>query len=231
MFKARAALLGLLALFIASGIAASTASAAGPYWHVNGSKLGQGVAKQVKLQLKGTAVLKGEVSGAVVVIECKNSISEGATIEGQGNVQGQDKGRLTFTQCTVVKPTNCTVVEPITTVQTKSHLVYLPENKQQKFGELFEPQQGETFVTLKFAGKTCLLPATNVKGTVAAEVLPIEAEGQEGLLNFPETQIEKVVLEQQTRKIGLFLGEKATVFSAAYGARLETGEKWGVFGQ
>jgi hypothetical protein len=230
----RVALLGVLALFIANGIAASTASASGPYWHVNGTKLGQGAIKQVKLQLKGKALLKATIGASTIEVECKNSISEGATIEGQGSIQGQDKGRLTYTQCTVLKPLGCIVAEPITTNQTKSHLAYSAET-QKKYVELFEPQQGNKFVTLKFSPeKECgvIFGAQPVSGTIAAEVSPIEEEGQEGLLLFPTTAIKHVVLEQQEKNnVGLTFAGVATTFSAGYGARLDTGEKWGVFGQ
>jgi hypothetical protein len=237
IFKMRVALLGVLALFVASGIAASTASAGGPYWHVNGSKLGQGAIRQLKLQLKGTAVLSATVGANTLKVECKNGVSEGATIEGQGNIQGQDKGRITFTQCVLTGLPGCKVHEPITTVQTKSHLGFSAET-QKKYVELFEPQQGTRFATLIFeeevaGGCGVLVGPQSVTGTVAAEVSPIESEAQEGLLNFPATVIKHVTVEQQTKtNVGLTLGGMfAATFNAVFGARLETNEPWGVFGQ
>jgi hypothetical protein len=238
MFKTRVALLGVLALFIASGIAASTASAAqpeGPYWRVNGSRLGQGVAKQVKLQAKGVTVLKWKLAaGVATTIECHRSESEGATIEGQGNFQGQDKGRIFFEQCkTVFNPPKpeCAVEEPIRTNQIKSYLAYNPNSKQQKFIDVFEPQQGNVFVVIHFVGKLCPVTEASVAGAVAGELIPIEKEGQEGLLNFPETAITTIEHEHQRRIIGLKLDLEPFVFSDAYGARLATNELWGVFGQ
>jgi hypothetical protein len=238
MFKTRVALLGVLALFIASGIAASTASAEqnqGPYWRVAGSRLGQGMAKQVKLQAKSVTVLKGKViAGVAAVIECHRSESEGATIEGQGNFQGQDKGRVFFEQCkTVFTPASpeCAVEEPIRTNQIKSYLAYNPNNNQQKFIDVFEPQQGNVFVKIKFVGKLCPVNEASVAGAVAGELIPIEKEGQEGLLNFPETPITTIEHEHQRRTIGLKFALEPAVFSGAYGARLETNELWGVFGQ
>jgi hypothetical protein len=236
MLKTRVALLGVLALFIASGIAASAASAAGPYWHVGGSKLGQGVFQQVKLQSKGTTALHGSAAGGLVhvTIACNMSYSEGASIEGQGNRQGQDKGRVVYEQCTTTfKPAaaGCTVVKPIKTNQVKSYLAYDPNNKQQKFIDVFEPQQGTVFVKLFFQGTNCPITEAEVKGAAAAEVVPIEKESQEGQLNFPEPAITKIEAEQQVRTIGLeFAGEPAT-FVGAYGARLDNNHLWGVFGQ
>ena len=245
MFKTRVALLGALALFIASGIAASTASAGqGPFWHVAGAKLGQGAVKQVKFQAKyneAISLFRGSaLSGAVVVeIKCHNSYGEGGTIEGQGAFQGQDKAVIVFEQCkTAFKPAaaECKVVEPIRTNQLKSYLAYnntKPENKQQKFVDVFEPsaaQAAGVFLTLHFAGKGCLVTEAKVEGSVAAEIVPIEKESQELLFFFPEVPIESVVHEQQERKVGLSFAGEPAIFSGAYGARLATNEPWGVFG-
>jgi hypothetical protein len=242
LFKPRIALLGVLALFIASGIATSTASAGqGPFWHVNGSKLGQGAVKQVKFQLKFEEkfALKGKTLGgfASSEIKCHNGYGEGATIEGQGSFQGQDKGVIVFEQCkTTFKPAapECHVKEPIKTNQIKSYLAYngtKPENKQQKFVDVFEPQQGSKFVVLHFEGNGCLVAEGVVEGSVAAEVLPIEKESQELLFVFPEEPIETIVHEQQERKIGLIFGGEPAVLFTVFGARLATNETWGVFAQ
>jgi hypothetical protein len=237
MFKTRVALLGVLALFIASGIAASTSSAAGPYWRVNKARLGQGASRQIKLQAKGVTVLKGKALGgaATITIECHNSYSEGASIEGQGNFQGQDKGRVVFEQCKTVGTglaSNCNkVAEPIRTNQLKSYLAYAKENPaQQKFIDVFEPQQKPApFVVLKLPG--CIVEEPEVTGSVAGELVPIEKEGQEGLLNFPEAFIKEVVHEQQPQTIGLSFAGEPAIFSGSFGARLATNEQWGVFGQ
>lgn len=234
MLKTRVALLGVLALFIASGIASSTASATGPFWHVAGAKLGQGEAKQVKIQAKLNPILVSEVKafGIKIKIECHNSYGEGITIENS-NIQGQDKGRIVFEQCkTIFNPEEvCKVVEPIKTNQLKSFLAFNPNSKQQKFVDVFEPQQGTKFVTLHFEGTGCLVPEAAVEGAVAGEIVPIEKESQELLLDFPEKPIEEIVHQQQTRKIGLVFAGEPAVFDGAYGARLATNQLWGVFGQ
>ncbi len=244
MFKTRVALLGVLALFIASGIAASTASAGqGPFWHVNGAKLGQGASKQVKFQAKyneTASLFRFSALGGAVVLElkCHNSYSEGGTIEGQGAFQGQDKARIVFEQCkTLFKAAEeCKIVEPIRTNQLKSYLAYnntKPENKQQKFVDVIEPsaaQAAGVFFVLHFEGKGCLFTEAKLEGSMAAEILPIEKESQELLFFFPGEPIGSVVHEQQERKIGLKFAEEPAVLSGAYGARLATNEPWGVFG-
>jgi hypothetical protein len=232
MFKTRVAMLGVLALFIASGIATSTASAAGPFWRVNGSKLGQGAVKQIKLQSKISSVLVGKLAGiATIEIECKNSVSEGATIENNPNTQGQDKGRVSFTQCRVIQPAGCTVVEPITTNQLKSYLAINPNNKQQKFVDVFVPQQGTTFVNIRFSPACLGVNEAAVTGSVAAEIVPVEKEVQEAILDFPPSPITSVVYLQQEQKIGLTFAGEPAIFDTVYGARLQTNEPFGVFGQ
>jgi hypothetical protein len=224
MFKMRVALLGVLALFIVSGIAASTASAAGPYWHVNGSRLESG-AKQLKLQNKTTAVLA--IPSIGLEIECKSSISEGATIEGNGANQGQDKGRITYTSCKS-NAAGCTVGEPITTKPTKSYLAIAAT--QTKIVDVFEPTEGTLFVTIKLAGGSCLLAGSyEVTGGAVAEVVPAGTEAVEGLLSFPKTAITSVKHEGgAATTIELKTKGLASTFSSIYGAKLATGEKYGV---
>jgi hypothetical protein len=173
-----------------------------------------------------------------VAIRFRNSYGEGTTIEGQGPFQGQDKGRIVFEQCTTVfnpNMENCEVVEPIVTNQLKSYLAYngaKPENKQQKFVDVFEPRQGAVFVVLHFQGKSCLITEAAVEGAVAAEAIPIERESQELLFFIPEREpIENIVHEQQARKIGLEFDGEPAKFGETYGARLATNELWGAFGQ
>lgn len=199
----------------------------GPNWRVNGNQLKQGT-KQIKLQLKGTAVLKTPLLS--VEIECKNSISEGATIEGQGEAQGQGKGRVSYTQCTVLKPSACTVAQPITTNQLKSHIAFA--STQTKMVQIFEPTVGVTFVVLKFSGASCpasVLGERGVIGSIAAELTPVGKESQEGLVAFPSSAITTVLYEGQERKLKLEVGGFPSTFSAVYGARLATNEPFGVF--
>ena len=244
MFKTRFALFGVLALFIVSGIGASTASATGgPFWHVNGTKLSKET-KQLNLQAKGNAVLNGKVSLLAAVIECSVSSGEGTTIEGNGAQKpGQGKGKLKFTSCTTkiaANSTNCKVQEPITTNQSKARLVTFP-GAQTKYGVLFEPQQENTFVSITFENQgTNKCPVAGkpfaVSGKAAAEIIPKEQESQEGLLVFPGTPIAKVLWfgNEQTKQpeevpVKLELGGEEAKFSAVYAAKLATGEPFGVF--
>jgi hypothetical protein len=231
MIKTRVALLGALVLILVSGLASSTASAAGPYWRVNGARLGQGASKQINLQLKGRAALETKVGGIMTTVECETGISKGATIEGQGQFQGQDKGRLTLKKCiAALGATVCEVREPVTTNQLKSHLVTF-NGGQKKYADLFEPTQGTSIVTIDLAGLKCGMEVKfTVTGSVAAEIIPAEVESQDLLLNFPLFGIKEVFLEQQAKRPELKVGAEKAEFIAAFGAKLESGERFGVWG-
>lgn len=237
MFNTKAALFGVLVLFGVSGIATSPALALGPYWHVNGSKLGQGT-KQIKLQSKGAAVFKWEDHvplGNTITIECKNNISEGATIEGNGSKQGQGKGRIRFTQCSSAAEPSCKVAEPMTTNQLKGYLAtYESSDDQLKYAYVFTPAQGNVLMTITVTG--CSNTGFNVTGaavtgSVAAAILPAEAEGQEGLLTAPELSITSVFHEQAQEGITLSFPKPSFSMRFTFGARLASGEGFGVFGQ
>lgn len=224
MIKVRLALFGALTLFMLSGVVSSVASASGPFWHVNGSKFETGT-RQIKLQIKGVAVLKSP--GAGLEVECKNSISEGATIEGSKETQGQGKGRVSYSSCKVLKPTVCTVVEPIVTNPLKSHLATAAT--QSGIVELFEPGQGTVFVVLHFTSCGAITEA-GVNGSIAAEVNPSKVEGQEGQVVFPSPSVAKVKLEGVEKEPKLTSIGFAATFTGAYTARLATfPEKFGVF--
>lgn len=232
ILKMRVALLGLVALLITSGVATSVASAAGPFWHVGGATL-KGT-RQIKLQLKTNggsgAKLTAETAGEPFIIECKNAISEGATIEGDGAKQGQGKGRIAFSSCKT-SIAACFLTEPVVTNPTKSYLADA-ESTQSKFAEVFEPGQGEVFINLVFTGKCGVITVNTplpVKGSVAAELIPGGKESQEGLLNFPVKAITEVKHEGTVVKPLMQFAGVTSVFSGALGARLQTGEAFGVF--
>jgi len=247
MSRLRIALLSLVAVFAVNMFVAAVASAEGPFWHVGGEKLKQG-SKGIKLQSKGELILKGELSSKPtnikVVITCLNSTSNG-TIDGQGPTkQGQDKGTVTYTQCSVVTEPEfkgCTVVEPITTNQLKSHLAEAVVQQKMQIVDLFEPspnpqleQKGETpsFVTIHLTKCGLAEGLWPVKGSVVAQLAPQEEEGQEGSLYFPKEPILKINHEgQQEVKVGLTFNGLPATFTGFYGARLQSGEKWGVFRQ
>jgi len=203
-----------------------------PVWFVGGEQLKQGT-KQIKLQIKGSAILKSSTLG--IEISCKGSGSEGATIEGNGIGQGQGKGRVTYSQCSVLKPVGkegtCEVAQPITTNQLKTYLA--TANVQSKIVSVFEPTVGKVFVELKFSkpcGEALSSSPVGVTGNVAGEDIPSESEGQEGLVAFPATAISKVTNEGQEKVLKLETIGNVSTFTGAYSARLQGNERFAVFG-
>jgi hypothetical protein len=200
----------------------------GPFWHVNGSKLES--TRQVKLQSKGPIFVK---TGATLEIFCRNSISEGATIEG-GAAQGQAKGRLNFSSCKVPVPATekCVVAGgQIKTNPLKSYMATAAT--QTGVVAVFEPGQGSVltaFFLENGPGGTCPFKEIGYSGSIVAEILPTGAEQQESLLLFPTTAILKVKHEgKEVTLPGLKTVGIVSTFSAAYGSRLATGERWGAF--
>lgn len=215
-------LVSVAIMCVVGAIASSAVWASGPYWRVGGTDLTQG-SKQDKLQSKGPTVITLKI-GETFVIECRGNASEGATIEGHGTAQGQGKGRLVFTSCAT--NVGCPVVEPLVTVQLKTHLVTF-NGAQSKYADLYEPAAGTAFMTIRLLGGCKLtIPVT---GRLAAEVLPKEAEAQEGSLYFPEGTITPVFLEGAQIKPRLQLASEEVKFVAYYGFRLASGEKFGIF--
>ncbi len=223
MVKVRPALLGALALLTLGGILTPVALASGPFWHVNGSKFESG-ARQIKLQVKGAVILKS--ASLKLEIECKNSITEGATIGGSKETQGQMKGRLTLTQCAVLQPSGCGIVQPILSKGLTWGISHLLGTKR---GAKVQAAVGRLIWPLHLT--TCgALIELEVDGSVAAEILPVGAETQEDLFSFPVTPITKVEQEGVEQGVQLEIAGVPATFSGAYGARLATfPEKFGIF--
>lgn len=203
----------------------------GLVWQIGGVILEKGT-QQIKLVLKGKAKLA--VPEAGVEIFCKSSTSESSVIEGQSK-QGQDKGRITYKGCETSKK-ECTVAEPITTNQTKSHLAVSESNSEKVLRpvDVFEPEKGKIFVELGLKGVGCgvLAGKAPVDGSVAAEISPETGEAVEGSMTFPAEAITKVNFPEEEATVGLKVGATnlESTFNAAYGAQLEKGEKFGVGG-
>jgi hypothetical protein len=200
------------------------------HWQIKGEVLEKG-SRPVKLQLKGIAKLS--LPSIPLTFECRDSAVEDAAIEGQGkNRQGQDKGRIVYKECKTSLE-GCSLAEPIVTNQIKSYLAVAEEQtKVASAVDVFEPEKGKLLAELKLKGPRCgVLEGTEpVDGSLVAEVLPENLEVKEGLFNFPEIAIDTVETESGEPKVGLTVGGLETEVSAAYGAQLESGEKFGIGG-
>jgi hypothetical protein len=92
----------------ALGVATATAYAEGPVFLVNGVKLEAG--KTVNADGKGTLFFTATPFGVKVEITC-TELKEKMLLKG--GEPGTDEDKLEFSKCTVGKPANCTVKEPI----------------------------------------------------------------------------------------------------------------------
>jgi hypothetical protein len=233
MYKMRVALWAALALVAVSGIATSAAAAAGPYWHLGGSRLTK-ASWPASVAKAGETELNAKVLGISFTIKCGASTVEGAEIIGNGSGQGLDTANsIAFEECTIGTPKGCAVPQPIKTTAVKSRLVTYDSGK---IGDLFEPTKGSDFVTITFEnekGAKCPLDKVKfpVKGSIAAEVKPEEKEVKVGELIFPATPITQVKEEGGTpTTIGLEVGEgNAANFSGKFAVEMAVDETFGVF--
>jgi hypothetical protein len=229
MYKIRVALLGSVALLILGSVTSSAASAAGPYWRVNGSRLETG-AKQAKVSA-GATELKAKLLGIGLTIQCEAASVAGASIIGNETSQGQDEAKsITFEKCKLVAPAKC-LVEPIKTLPVKSHLAI----NGTQIVDLFEPTTGTAFttITIKNGSEKCSVAGKYpVMGDIAAEVKPEGTEVKSGELLFPGTPIKAVKKEGGSEEaIGLEIGNKGNPasFSGKFAVGLESGEAFGAF--
>jgi hypothetical protein len=239
MPRQRIVMLSLMAVFVTSMFTTAVASAEGPFWHVNGVKLKQG-SVGITGQNKGNLKFVTTLGNATIKITCTTSSTEG-TIDGQGETrQGQDKGKVTFSGCTVVGeppfPEGCKVKEPITTNQLKSHLANATVQGVEQIVDLFEPtgpqqEVKKVFVILVFELCGAILNGPHeVTGNVAAQLVPQRIEAQEGLLSFPETPITTIKHEgQEVTGVGLKFAGNVAKFSGSYTQKLQNNLPYGVF--
>jgi hypothetical protein len=236
MFKKRAALLGALALLVLGGIATSQASAAGPYWRVNGARLEKG-SKFLNAE-GGATELKATVLGLSVTISCAEAGVENARLIGNGTSQGQDSAKtIAFEKCKVTSPKQCAVAKTITTVEVTSHLViFTNAAKEEKIGDLFDPATGTEFVTITLENhgeEKCPFAETPfpVKGSAVAEVSLEGTEAVSGELTFPKTPITEVKTEggaAEAAGLEIGSGNKAS-FNGKFTTNVLPGEKFGAF--
>jgi hypothetical protein len=193
--KARLFLLGALAVFAASAVAAASASAQNPAPHYfycgqpGGStwlyennlctkdKKGAGTWELRELPLAtlllitsegGPYKLETEILLTKSIIECAKESGHGWIENPAGGGPGIDLVTNSFTSCSVKKPKNCTVTEPIV-ARSNSKLVELTDGS---FWDLFGPDpEGSAFTSITLNGASCALPGTfEIKGQTYGKV-------------------------------------------------------------
>lgn len=199
IFKARAGLLGLLAVLLLSLSVTATADAQGPFWYhrsLGGQGKGVKISAQEPEQVRGgggAVVMEGKLAGNTIEIAASQVQVKG--IIYNNSLQGQSKIELAYVQPTLVKPagSHCAVIFGASNmVKVYGHLAWTwdltatqlkeqPQLNQTADWILLghEIQQGATelpktvftSITLKSSGGTCLLASqTTVEGSLAASI-------------------------------------------------------------
>jgi hypothetical protein len=132
-----------------------------------------------------TQVLEGSPFKVATKIEC-------TTLGGSGTVENSEpsskahkitgKGTLNYTNCTVVKPTPCTLKEVVATigsVETTEELTG-PKGEEKAMGLDFNSPEGKPFATVELEGASCPLKGSPfpVEGFVTVTNGPGTAEAQ-----------------------------------------------------
>jgi hypothetical protein len=200
-------------------------------WRVNGAQLGEGVEKTTEAVASSAQVLKGKVSGTETELTTKTIKLEKSDIKG--HIPGTGHVIIVYEKVEVVKPKNCTVNKG--TVKTELLIVepvYLFTGSTfDGLDDLFLPETGTTFVTLKFEGEKCSLNKVeaSVKGEVAAFAPNASEELEEHTLESKGTPTEVYKAGATTPKEPkLELGGEAATYKGTAKVKLATKEKYSI---
>jgi hypothetical protein len=146
------------------------------------------------------AILKTTIFGVQTEITCKKANGEGTFTNEETEPKvhtGKGSGSTKMTECTVAKPSKCTVKEPI-----EIKLVGVPVEKlgakENEMGGELKPAVGETIVEVVLQGAECAVKATyKVNGTVIATGTPSPTEKHSG-----STAIYTNAMTKETLKFG-----------------------------
>ena len=213
MSRVRLLLLSVMAVFAVGAVAASAASAA-PHWVINGTALASGSSESVLRSVSlGSARLVSKIGTIPTEIICTNA-------DATGSITGPNKAEapsgIAFTGCTL-KPSGCTVKEPITTVALTSALL---SNETVGLGT-GSPKTGEEFVAITISGSACSVESKT----------PVKGKDQcEGALNTAAETYSCLFTDASSKGL-LFLGSNEALFLADVFFLLKgtnDGKKWGV---
>jgi hypothetical protein len=164
----------LLAVFAFGAIVSTAAQAAteGPFWTVEGKKLGTNETVELSIRAVGSITLEAELLTVKAKVICPSaSLAKGSYLAG--GVPGTSKEVAEFGGgCTVINNGSaCKVTEPIRTEPIRNELVI--SDSEPGFGPyvlvIFKPESGKKFVELKFTG-SCTVTSTEVTEEVLGEL-------------------------------------------------------------
>jgi hypothetical protein len=206
MSRLRLALLAAVVAALTS--VAIAASAQAHFYRVSGAELGAGAkdALEANTETAQTQELLGTPFGVATHINCSK-------LATSGEIEGTNKGKATlkYSECTVTKPANCTVKEPIE-VKATTLLVGSEPGVEVEF----KPETSETFTTITLLGASCSIKEPfNVTGT------------QKCKLPSGETAAESHEIACETSGSTLKAGGKTATYKGGVKAlKLSKGEFW-----
>jgi hypothetical protein len=159
-----------------------------------------------------TNTLKGTPFGVSTEIRCTHRV----ILEASIGAAGTGGAKIEFSSCTVAKPANCTVKEPVTSKVNTT----LEEPSSGVFENKFAPESGP-FAEIGLEGASCSLKSS-----------PFPVEGTQKC-ELPSGGTEAVTHELTCKAGGSSLtagGKAATFESSAATLELESGKKWSAHG-
>lgn len=236
MLRTKLLFLSLLAVFAASAIASSGASAAskGPFWHVAGAKMAIGASEQFKVT--GHLVLDGTLLKEPIEIECQ--VSGTGTISNN-QAQGKAAATIEFIQCKLLKPVISGCVVKVENANVRAELAYKGKEGEagQKMVLLFAPKETNIFTKISLEKCGVLTSAGNKVETnenqgwgTAAEGEPEGAEALIGKLKWVKPNITTAHHQGTNVNVGLkFAGAAAELQSKEIAVSLTKKSMFGAF--
>ena len=207
------ALIALLALACTCAMGATVAQAyshtAGPFWSINGAKLGAGESHEALLASGSNewSILRKLDKVILTDVTCKHQAVEGASIAG--GIPSTITATFKLSECAVTgNGKECKVEEPIKAAALTGTLGYETKERTGKILAILEAPHGE-LMKIKFTGSNCALSTNIPEGSVIAEIVSNEKTEEAGKeteakvdrLRLPTTPIKAVWVENEAKEL------------------------------
>jgi hypothetical protein len=152
MSRVKLLFLSVMAVFAVGAVAASEASAT-PGWQVAGTAFTSTSSETVLgLLSNGLASLEATISAIAFDLLCESADATGTIL---GTNKDAAANGISFTGCTVSKPSGCTAVEPIVTGALSSELLSTTDNGGTIGLDTWTPTSGTKFAEISVSGSAC----------------------------------------------------------------------------
>jgi hypothetical protein len=174
MFRVKLLFLSIMSVFAVGALAASEASAT-PGWQVAGTAFTSTSSETVLgLLSNGNASLEATISAIAFDILCTAADATGTIL---GTNKDAAANGITFTGCSVSKPTGCTTTNPILTVALSSELLSTTDNGGTIGLDTWTPTVGTKFTEITMSGTACSIEGKySITGQAQCEGAIGEAE-------------------------------------------------------